>query len=361
MESVTCYNPFRRLKVDIPEDVEKFIRVVYERSMRVSPSRPLPVPVMRKAIRSEKARIKTAANIVVEKLREIAYNMPFVDDMHPFYRELLSIFVDIGEYRRALGHVKAVIEVVRKIEKECLYMLTLVATPKDAANVRKAFFGRVADVLRSLDSDFRMLRRAVDALRKLPDIDPEFPTIVVAGMPNVGKSSIVRRVSTAKPEVKEYPFTTRKLVLGHIRLGHDFRIQIMDTPGLLDRPLSERNEIELQAILALKHLARKIIFVVDPTGHSGFDLASQINLLKEIREYFPKKPMVIAINKADLATQEQIAEAKAAVSEVCDAPMYVVSAETGQGLRKMIMDTIKDMLDEVILKEYERYRREVTT
>ncbi|GAH40561.1 unnamed protein product [marine sediment metagenome] len=78
------------------------------------------------------------------------------------------------------------------------------------------------------------------------------PCVVVAGYPNVGKSSIVKNISTNKKiEVQEYPFTTKKLNMGHLELERRFdkiRIQCLDTPGILDRPMAKRNNIELQAI-----------------------------------------------------------------------------------------------------------------
>jgi nucleolar GTP-binding protein len=85
----------------------------------------------------------------------------------------------------------------------------------------------------------------------------------------VGKSSLLRCLSSAKPEIAQYPFTTKEIHVGHIEKTEKYitkRFQIIDTPGLLDRPLSKRNEIEKQAIAALTHLADLIVFVLDVSG-----------------------------------------------------------------------------------------------
>ena len=74
------------------------------------------------------------------------------------------------------------------------------------------------------------------------------------------------------------------------------KYQIIDTPGLLDRPMEKRKATELQAILAMKHLTDVLFFVIDPTGN----LEEQFSLLAEIKENFSNHPVVVAINKIDL-------------------------------------------------------------
>ncbi|KAK9906251.1 hypothetical protein M0R45_002678 [Rubus argutus] len=66
----------------------------------------------------------------------------------------------------------------------------------------------------------------------MPVVDLETPTLCLVGAPNVGKSSLVRILSTEKPEVCNYPFTTRGILMGHIILNHQ-TFQVTDTPGLL--------------------------------------------------------------------------------------------------------------------------------
>jgi nucleolar GTP-binding protein len=68
----------------------------------------------------------------------------------------------------------------------------------------------------------------------MPVVDPHIPTLCLVGSPNVGKSSLVRILSSGKPEVCSYPFTTRGILMGHIVSNHE-RFQVTDTPGLLTR------------------------------------------------------------------------------------------------------------------------------
>jgi nucleolar GTP-binding protein len=78
------------------------------------------------------------------------------------------------------------------------------------------------------------------------------------------------------------------------------KIQIIDTPGLLERPLEKLNKIEMKAIIALKHLADLILFVFDPSESSGYKMTEQKKLHKKIKKLFPEKKMIIIDNKSDL-------------------------------------------------------------
>ena len=157
----------------------------------------------------------------------------------------------------------------------------------------------MADVMEQVEADLRYVGDARDELRDLPEVRPEEPAIVVAGYPNVGKSSFVNRVTRASNEIAEYPFTTRGIALGHFERDH-LRYQIVDTPGLLDRPDAERNNIERQAVSALTHLADVVLVVVDPSGDCGYPLDVQLELREEVRDRFDAStPVITVANKHD--------------------------------------------------------------
>jgi nucleolar GTP-binding protein len=141
------------------------------------------------------------------------------------------------------------------------------------------------------------------ALRKIPIVQLGTPTVVLVGAPNVGKSSIVRAISSGTPEVNNYPFTTRGMALGHIEYGDwDDKCQVMDTPGVLNRPDGERNEMEALTLASMQHLPTAVMFVLDLTGHSGAlsSIENQIQIRNDLRARFPKRPWVDVVSKADL-------------------------------------------------------------
>jgi nucleolar GTP-binding protein len=141
-------------------------------------------------------------------------------------------------------------------------------------------------------------------LRRIPAVELDTLTVVLVGTPNVGKSSIVRAVSTGTPEVNDYPFTTRSVTVGHIvDASRDIRFQVMDTPGLLNRPVHLRNEMENLTFAAMAHLPTAVIYVLDPSGLSGehhSSLDAQLAVREALRSRFPQRPWLDVVSKSDL-------------------------------------------------------------
>ncbi len=244
-----------------------------------------------RATGSDAAFVGTASSVLSASLSSIVKRFPTFEKLPEFYYELADIIVGVDRTRISLARVSWAAKQIRKIAREYR------RKPRDERERRSAL-GRIASVLRSVNEDLLFLNEAAVRLRAIPSIDTDLPTLIIAGYPNVGKSSFLAMVTRAKPEIASYPFTTQGLVVGHISRGGQ-KYQIIDTPGLLDRPLSERNETERQAIAAMRHLKGVILFLVDPTGHCGYPLEDQLKLLSDIKRWL-EMPVVVAYNKSDI-------------------------------------------------------------
>ena len=293
---------------------DELIDIAFGRASKVMAVLPRALPPLTKARRREAARMKEAGQTFVEKLTRIVEEFPILKEIHPFYYELVDVTVGVGSLKKSLAALNWAANMISSLCSRNLDKVRWVANTSDAANLRRSAYGRMASVIFQIKKDLNFLKEASAKLRALPSIETKLITIVVAGYPNVGKSTFVKQVSTAKPKIDNYPFTTKEIIVGHreTALG---RCQIIDTPGLLDRPLSERNRLELQAIIALKHLAHTIIFIADPSETCGYPLNYQLNLYHEVSEGFADIPFVKVLNKVDLVDSSTIEKAKTALAD----------------------------------------------
>ena len=261
--------------------------------------------------------------------------------LHPYERVVADLTVRALE-KDGTASLSVVLADLKALHKEVTSTgKALASQAKDCASAAEALQlaedggNDIAGILERPEAQATLLQmmQIQKALRKVPVIELGVPSVVLVGAPNVGKSSIVRKVSSGTPEVNAYPFTTRGVTLGHMlaqdaaqqpgsalshatlaRLkGRGTRYQVMDSPGVLAGRLdTDRNEMESLTIASLQHLPTAVIFVADLSGLSGDDKSSvehQCSVRRELRERFPRRPWLDVISKSDLAYQPGAVEA----------------------------------------------------
>ena len=283
--------------------------------------------------RTTVARITAAGDIISTVLLKYVKAFPSMAKREEFTMELIDLLVGTDQLKKSLGALSWCSQRVSKLRQEYIRKAKGATRLNEVERVRKEFYGRASSLLKQIDSDLAFVSRARDELKRVPVIEMELPTVVIAGFPNVGKSQLVEKLSSAKPRIAPYPFTTKGITIGHFTVRYQ-RYQVVDTPGLLDREFEERNEIERQAILALKYLADVMVFVIDPSETSGYSLEKQLALLDSVKANFPGIPLIEVENKADL------------IRTVSGRP--TISALTGEGveeLRSKLVELLRPMLN----------------
>ena len=175
----------------------------------------------------------------------------------------------------------------------------------------------------------------------------------LVGFPNVGKSSLISVVSAAKPTIANYHFTTITPVLGVVKRGEKSFV-MADIPGLIEGA-SEGVGLGHEFLRHVER-CRLIVHVVDVSGIEGRDPKEdfdKINLeLANFSEELAERPQIVAANKCDLATDEQIAEFEAFIKEK-ELPFFRISAATTEGT-DALMDAVLAKLDTLPpVKRYE--------
>ena len=160
----------------------------------------------------------------------------------------------------------------------------------------------------------------------------------LVGFPNAGKSTLISRISAAKPKIADYPFTTLTPNLGVVSMRDDRSFVVADVPGLIEgahtgHGLGDR---------FLKHLERTkvLIHVIDVSGFSAREPADDLDVLRrELALFDPGlagKPQIVAANKMDAVTDETLVQSLEAHARALDLPVFRISAVSGTGLQPLL-------------------------
>jgi nucleolar GTP-binding protein len=245
-------------------------------------------------------KLQTIYQYIDDKLEKI-YNDIILPE-NKFYKELYKLLftdINIKKLRERIKYIRKIIEQVYLKYKNDI---KLTKDKKLIERYRREFYGRISSILRRNWIIFKYYNIYLNRRRKIPNIK-NLPTVVISGLPNVGKSTLLKNLTGSNVKIEPYPFTTKDLMIGYIKTPY-FDIQVIDTPGILDRPIEEMNEIEKKSILALNYLANLIIYVFDLTETCGYNIKEQINLLNNIKKIFNKE-IILYFSKKDLFTEKE--------------------------------------------------------
>jgi nucleolar GTP-binding protein len=295
------------------------------------------IPRQQKSKRIEETRVRTACQVIEESFKNILNKTPKVEEMHLFYQDYIDVVVGVDQLKKSLGALNWAVGILSKLENQYVHKIRR-SNPENASSIRSEAYGRISSVVNRIRDELEFLDYTKAKLRNMPTVDFEAITAVIAGFPNVGKSTLLRQITTAEPKVADYPFTTTGIQIGHLERKWQ-KYQIIDTPGLLDRPIEDMNTIELNAMVALEHLAEVIIYIFDASETSGYPLENQLMLYESIKKIF-NLPLICVFNKIDLV--ENVNNLDEYINMV-DEPLLITASE-GDGIRQVI-DKLEEFKD----------------
>jgi len=167
----------------------------------------------------------------------------------------------------------------------------------------------------------------------------------LVGYPNVGKSTLISVVSAAKPKIANYHFTTLTPVLGVVRVDEEKSFVMADIPGLIE---GAGDGVGLGHEF-LRHVerCRLIVHVVDVSGIEGRDPCEDFDIinaeLAKFNEELSERPQIVAANKSDMATEEQIEKFRKFIEDK-GIPFFCISAATTQGTAELV-NKVAEVLD----------------
>lgn len=309
--------------------------------------------------------------------------------LHPFEKVVADLTVKAREKKDGVT-LQSVLDCITEARKELLIAgkdwtakAKNAETAREAMDIMREGEDRMCELFEELaGGPVKLIIELQKSLRSTPAVRLDTPAVVLVGAPNVGKSSIVRAISSGTPEVNNYPFTTRGMTLGHVQVfwkddstaaaavipdvneinkgrfnpdvgsSGQFAFtqlcQVMDSPGLLVRKDGQpRNEMEDLTLAAMQHLPTAVMYVMDLSGLAGDKCSSvqdQLELRKEVRSRFPRRPWIDVVSKYDLGLVDG---ARKELEKVLDGSPYIeLSIKDGIGVDEL-RDEVMRMLGEV--------------
>ena len=248
----------------------------------------------------EKQRIKVISDELSTPLKRVLDKFPSIDNLPEFYVELMNTCVDYSRLKKALSSVKWATDKIDELKRD---FSRRIISPKNIGQVheiKKSFVGRSSSIMKRISPHLACIEESRKVMVTFPDIKENMFSVCLVGFPNVGKSTLLSKITTANPGIANYAFTTKTLNTGYFKERFE-KIQVIDAPGTLAR-FEKMNFIEKQAHLAVKYIADVVVFVYDLSG--AYAVQDQDTLLGLVSDF--GKPIIFYLSKTDIISPEEI-------------------------------------------------------
>ena len=308
-------------------------------------------------------KISTYTNIIKEELNHILKSYPMYKELSPFYKELIKNTISLPNYKKALRSISWANKSVIALSNQCIENIKNMKTSiknksveeikKEILRELKSFYGRASSFIKDIREDIKFLMDVKDQIKRFPDIQEDKHIFIGAGMPNVGKSSLINALCSGNIEVNYYPFTTKDIKIGKL----ENIAQIIDTPGVMEKSVDEMNDIEMKAFIAITKLRADIIFVFDTSLSSGYSLDEQIMVEKSMQTALNSPDnksikWIYIINKIDIKDREVYIKLKEYLK---GKEYFEVSSKENQGIKELKNALIKRSIG-ILSKKERSYR-----
>ncbi|KAJ4915375.1 Nucleolar GTP-binding protein 1 [Raphanus sativus] len=263
-------------KITVVPNGKQFVDIILSRTQRQTPT------VTHKSNKITSLRtfymrkIKFTQSNFSQKLSTIVDDFPRLDDIHPFYDNLLSVLYDKDHYKLALSHLTTAKNLISRIAADYVKLVKYGDSLYRCKSLKVSALGRMCTVMKRVGPSLAYLEEVRQHMARLPSIDPSARTLLICGCPNAGKSSFMNKVTRADVDVQP--------------------------------PVEDRNVIEMCSVTALAYLRAAVLFFLDVSGSCGYSIAQQASLFHSLKALFVDKPLVIVCNKTDLVAVESLCE-----------------------------------------------------
>ncbi len=252
----------------------------------------------RKDLELEKIRYLNSG--INSTLRKVSKQFPNFLKVSKIYQELINTSeVPVKRIKECQSELNGITNRIDELTQNTEWKIKKARTQETVGFLMKKYLGKVNSYFSKNHKIFSDLERSRNFINRLPEFKDIY-TVAIAGFPNVGKSTLMKKMTGSDVEIQNYPFTTKGLMFGYIVEKEKTLIQLIDTPGLLGR--SKNNNIEQRAEIVLHESCDLVVFVLDFTQSCGYPIEQQLALLKNTAKI--GKEMVLYLSKTDIFDED---------------------------------------------------------
>ena len=145
-------------------------------------------------------KVKFTQSSYQERLTQIVTDFPRLEDIHPFYADLVNVLYDRDHFKLALGQVNIARQLIDSVGKDYVKLLKYGDSLYRCKSLKRAALGRMCTVMKRQKGALEYLEQVRQHMMRLPSIDPNTRTVIIAGYPNVGKSSFMNKVRRSRAD-----------------------------------------------------------------------------------------------------------------------------------------------------------------
>jgi len=157
----------------------------------------------------ETLKMQVVADTISSRMQSIVKSFPSLDNLPEFYNQLVRLHIEYGQLKLSLGSVHWLGMNVQKIFQEYRRKQKMNTRFERVNALTREYLGRVSSMVKQLKKDFIFLEEARKIMKNFPTIKTSLRTIAIAGFPNVGKTTLLSKLTGSTAEINTYPFTTK--------------------------------------------------------------------------------------------------------------------------------------------------------
>jgi len=286
------------------DDSRALIDLAFSRARAKARARHFTGDRVQNAKKREMLKIDVIKDQMIERLDKITQSFPSFDHLPEFYIKLIRLTLNYKDLKQSLGAVSWLVGKVKFFQKKYAGMIARGSDYQMIIRYSKEFYGRVSSVAKQIDQNLLYLEACRRIMKTYPDIKEMF-TVCIYGYPNIGKSTLLNKLTGSKAKTAAYSFTTKTINCDFLKFeenGEKIQVQVLDVPGTLARK-DKMNFIEMQADLVLQDLANVAIFIFDLT--ETYPFSEQKKLYEKVKK---SKQTLVYLSKTDILDEAVIEE-----------------------------------------------------